>query len=839
MSDDIEHLATGTRVGPYRIVRFLGSGGFGITYQAHDPGLGRQVAIKEFCPDFCARRTHTGEVVPQTGARKKDAFERGVRRFVAEAETLQAISHRNVVQVHEILMARGTGFMVMEYIDGETLEAWIARAGPLDHGAARFLIEHLADGLQAVHDAGFQHRDLKPSNVMMRASDGEPVLIDFGAARKSESAGHTTTRFVSQGYSPIELSLPQLKPGPVSDVYGLAATGWHAVTGRDPPDPMSDRYGAAVDPLEPLATLGGQWAPFLAALDRGLALMPENRPQDLRQWRALFDQPLADTTRPPQRLRQEGGTDGPRLDRRSEPRPMPPAPRGGAPLAALLAAIWVVAWLAGPEVRGAGASMAGALASAGIIAAMAYLAQAHAERLIRAQPRRATRITLLHWLASPVIAMGAVLLLAGLASTLLPGAADAVGPLQEGLRLQPLAVAGAFAVFPLAALLSGQTSLSTTPGRVGGGLGGGIAGALALGWGATIVSPSAEVAMERLGQQGYFVVLPGAPAPVQDLAGDADAVNRAAISRFQATAGLPESGEMDRLTISRLRGLEPVNAWLIDPAAGDGVRELALALDACRPGCRIEIAAGRIDAAAAGTPSGALVLDAGGGARLQGRPGAVLAGGDLMVRDGGQIAGLTLQGLRLTVRGGDIGLSGLGVTAPPGQPGLVLVAGTGGPVTVEDVSVASDGRASALEVTAALDGDAAAVTLSRLEVSVADAAVAAPVLVTGAARVRFAGGRIAYAGTLAPPVNVAEQAQVEIDAMAGACFRAQDSATVTLSGSNLSSCAPPGRFAFSALDSAEVRLGPGNVIPGWPGPNRYRLGGQGRVSGLPTAEGAP
>ncbi|MFT5174837.1 MAG: hypothetical protein ACI8W7_003026, partial [Gammaproteobacteria bacterium] len=154
----------------------------------------------------------------------------------------------------------------------------------------------LIDALQHVHDAGFLHRDVKPDNVYIRA-DGSPVLLDFGSARATlgTQARTTMTSVVTRGYAPYEQYHGDAsKQGPWTDIYGLGATLYAAISkGQAPMDSLirSDAFiGASADPyVAARAVASGDWSPqLLLAIDAALAFKPEDRPQNLRAWQAMF-----------------------------------------------------------------------------------------------------------------------------------------------------------------------------------------------------------------------------------------------------------------------------------------------------------------------------------------------------------------------------------------------------------------------------------------------------------------------------------------------------------------------------------------------------------------------
>src|SRR5262245_23831190 len=157
-------LAAGTKVGPYEIVAALGEGGMGEVYTATDTRLSRTVAIK---------------VLPQHWADNSEMKQ----RFEREARTVASLSDPRICALHDIGHQSGTDFLVMEYLEGETLSARIAR-GPLPLDEALSIAIAIAGALDQAHRQGVVHRDLKPSNVMLTSSGAK--LLDFGLAKMAQ-----------------------------------------------------------------------------------------------------------------------------------------------------------------------------------------------------------------------------------------------------------------------------------------------------------------------------------------------------------------------------------------------------------------------------------------------------------------------------------------------------------------------------------------------------------------------------------------------------------------------------------------------------------------------------
>ncbi|NBU23820.1 MAG: hypothetical protein EBS38_07970 [Actinobacteria bacterium] len=289
MTSDLRALPSGTRLSDYKLERVLGHGGFGITYLAVDLSLDQKVAIKEYYPREFAVRDSTKTIHAAGNAEDKDNFSWGLERFREEAKTLARFSHPNVVAIRRLFEANGTSYIVMEFCEGEPLDKLIKREAPLSKGKLEAIFASLMDGLEHVHAAGVMHRDIKPANIFIRA-DGSPVLLDFGAARQAlVSHSRSMTSLATAHYAAFEQYSTHGKQGAWTDIYGLAATLYHAATGEKPQD-APDRI--LEDTLEPIAErAAGQYSEHvLKAIDAGLAVRPEDRPQSIKKWQETIKQ---------------------------------------------------------------------------------------------------------------------------------------------------------------------------------------------------------------------------------------------------------------------------------------------------------------------------------------------------------------------------------------------------------------------------------------------------------------------------------------------------------------------------------------------------------------------
>jgi Protein kinase domain/Right handed beta helix region len=307
MGEAVDHifaLPPGYLLADYRLCRVLGYGGFGITYLAEDVNLHQRFAIKEYLPPDIAARDSTSVVRAITSSREQD-FRWGRDAFLKEARIMGRPSHPNLVRVHRYFEMNGTAYIVMDYVEGERFDDVLSgfpEGYPKD--TLNRIVGLLLDVVGVIHDASVLHRDIKPGNIILRA-DGIPVLLDFGAARDfSLGVSRSLTALVSTGYAPLEQYSTTGRQGPWTDIYSLAAVVYRAIAGTPPVEPL---LRLRDDPLKPAVEVGsGRYeSRFLAAVDHGLKLHPQDRPQSVQEWRqALCDSPPT-TTQSNKRRRAE------------------------------------------------------------------------------------------------------------------------------------------------------------------------------------------------------------------------------------------------------------------------------------------------------------------------------------------------------------------------------------------------------------------------------------------------------------------------------------------------------------------------------------------------------
>jgi serine/threonine protein kinase len=272
----------------YLIGRALGDGGFGITYLSWDLGLESRLAIKEYMPNGVAGRSG-GEtkVVPYTEQTKQE-FEWGLDRFLEEARVLKKFSsHPGIVAVDTVFKENGTAYLVMEFLDGVTFEDFISRrGGRITFETAMRVVLPAMDALAAVHAEGILHRDISPDNIYLTRA-GKVKLIDFGAARNAlGQKSRNLSIILKEGYAPEEQYRASGIQGPWTDVYAMAATLYHAITGKIP-QPALDRQ--AQDNVQWPSQMQIEIEPRVeAALMKALAIKANERFQSMEDFKAAL-----------------------------------------------------------------------------------------------------------------------------------------------------------------------------------------------------------------------------------------------------------------------------------------------------------------------------------------------------------------------------------------------------------------------------------------------------------------------------------------------------------------------------------------------------------------------
>ena len=278
----IKQLTAGTTLcnGKYVIERVIGEGGFGITYFARHTLLDHCYAIKEFfVSGRCVRNTYHHTISLQDIS--PELFDKYRQRFVDEAKTLINLDHPGVVKVVDIFEENNTSYIVMSYVEGETLQHMVERKGKLPYDVAVNYIAQLAEAVAYIHDKHILHRDIKPENLII-TPENKVVLIDFGSAREfvnDEVQRHTA--ILTQGYAPPEQYAAQSKKGNYTDIYAMGAVFYFAVTGQKPIDSASRSIEKLPEPIELVPNLSKD---ANRTIMKALQLKPEDRHQTVREF---------------------------------------------------------------------------------------------------------------------------------------------------------------------------------------------------------------------------------------------------------------------------------------------------------------------------------------------------------------------------------------------------------------------------------------------------------------------------------------------------------------------------------------------------------------------------
>jgi serine/threonine protein kinase len=243
----------------YAVEKTLGKGGMATVELAEDTELRRKVAVKRLAASF------VGDDVLQ-------------KRFVREARIAARLSHPNLVAVYDVGEEDGLPYIVMEYVEGETVADLIARTGPVQPERAVELLLQVCAGLEHAHAAGLVHRDIKPQNLLIR-TDGIVKIADFGIARMLEATQLTEAGTVLG--TAAYLAPEQAVGEPVTaaaDIYSVGAVGYELLSGRTPYE-FESLADLALEQRQPPRQLDKVPPELERAVLHALAFKPADRPR--------------------------------------------------------------------------------------------------------------------------------------------------------------------------------------------------------------------------------------------------------------------------------------------------------------------------------------------------------------------------------------------------------------------------------------------------------------------------------------------------------------------------------------------------------------------------------
>jgi serine/threonine protein kinase len=282
-------LPIGTRLAEFEITGVVGEGGFGNVYLAFDHSLQRTVAIKEYMPVALASRGADNAILVQA-KRHKETFETGMNSFINEARLLAQFDHPALIKVYRFWEQNNTAYMAMRYYEGQTFKAIISKnPGIVTEAWLKPILKPILEALEVLYKIQILHRDISPDNIMIQPN-GDAVLLDFGAARQIlGDMSQALTVILKPGYAPVEQYAEDsdMKQGPWTDIYALSAAMYYAIVKKAPPTSVTRLIKDPVELLQ-LSPPPGFSKGFLAAIDKGMAVRPNDRPQSIEEFTKLL-----------------------------------------------------------------------------------------------------------------------------------------------------------------------------------------------------------------------------------------------------------------------------------------------------------------------------------------------------------------------------------------------------------------------------------------------------------------------------------------------------------------------------------------------------------------------
>ncbi len=278
----------------YMLGRVLGEGSFGISYVAWDCLLDMTVAIKEYFPASLVSR-HVGGMGDRNvyiyENAQKDKYQENLKKYLMEAKSLSAFSDmEGIVSVRDFFYENNTAYIVMGYVDGNSVKEYVEKNGPMDGEEYLQMLKPVIQSLKKVHQMGMLHRDISPDNLLI-TRDHKLVLIDFGAARKENiNMTRSMTVVFKRGFSPEEQYRSRGKQGAWTDVYALCATSYYVLTGTAPDESIQRVLEDDMPSLTNMPDIKISMAQK-KALMKGIAVNFQNRYQTMAElYQALYQE---------------------------------------------------------------------------------------------------------------------------------------------------------------------------------------------------------------------------------------------------------------------------------------------------------------------------------------------------------------------------------------------------------------------------------------------------------------------------------------------------------------------------------------------------------------------
>jgi serine/threonine protein kinase len=280
----------------FEVTGVVGTGGFSVVYSGWDRSLQRTVAIKEYMPRAIATCGPDGAVIPKS-PKDAETFRAGMDSFLNEACLLAQFTHPALVHIYRVWEQNGTAYIAMQYCEGKTLRE-VSQSAPAmvkSEGWLKTTFAPILDALELLHAQNCFHRDISPDNIVI-LQDGEPILLDFGAARQIiGDMTQSLTVVLKPGFAPIEQYADDtgssLRQGPWTDVYGVGAVLYYLLMGKPP---MASIARLVKDPVVKLAgatELAGISRSFREAIDHALTIQPSQRIQSIAELREALQLP--------------------------------------------------------------------------------------------------------------------------------------------------------------------------------------------------------------------------------------------------------------------------------------------------------------------------------------------------------------------------------------------------------------------------------------------------------------------------------------------------------------------------------------------------------------------